>query len=59
MSVMNKIPLTLNSWIVSMGTPFDGLTLYGPFDNSQQAIEWASENDNGEPWEVAEINRPE
>jgi len=43
-------------YIVSVGTAFDGLTVYGPFEDIDLATEWASENDNGEPWEIAEVH---
>jgi hypothetical protein len=40
---------------VALGNAFDGITLYGPFEDHEEAIEWASENDGGKPWEVVTL----
>lgn len=45
--------------IVSVGTAFDGLTLYGPFDSTNEAVEWAKNHLQGETWEVVLLNDPE
>lgn len=39
-------------YVVSMGNLTDGFDFYGPFDSQEDAIEWASDNDNGEAWET-------
>lgn len=44
------------SYIISMGNICDGFTFYGPFDDPNAAVDWASENDGGEPWEICKVH---
>ena len=30
-------------YVVAVGDPFNGITLYGPFDGREAAFEWAEE----------------
>ena len=32
------------NFVVSFGNPFDGVTLYGPFSDSGDALDWAEAN---------------
>ncbi len=43
-------------YVVSTGTPFDGIDLTGPFESGEEAIEYASTLD--EPWGVIELTCP-
>jgi len=45
-------------YAVSFGDPFDGITLYGPFKDADDAGNWAAKNDNGEDWHVVRIYEP-
>jgi hypothetical protein len=36
--------------LVAKGNPFDGVTLYGPFDEGDDALEWAEFNDTEGDW---------
>jgi len=42
-------------YVIAMGNAFDGLTLYGPFDDKDFALEWAGESDGGMPWEIVTL----
>jgi hypothetical protein len=45
--------------VIVMGTIGDGFQIIGPFEDPEQAVEWASENDGGLPWEIVELEKPE
>ena len=45
-------------WIVTVGNPFDGFTIYGPFDSSDDATYWAEHNRDGDNWWLQEIKEP-
>ena len=44
-------------WIVSVGNPFDGLVVYGPFKNHTDALSWAE--DCGGDWYIIPLENPE
>lgn len=44
-----------NKFVVSVGNPFDGLTLYGPFDSSEEANEWVGDEARKEEWVVVPV----
>ena len=48
---------------VVIGNPFDGLSLYGPFDDATLANDWADEyvqaDKYGLDWWVVPLNDPE
>lgn len=46
---MAKITLS-GMMIVVSGNPVDGLYFFGPFNNSEEAIEWAEQSREGEWW---------
>ncbi len=35
-------------WVVALGDAFDGLSLFGPFDDCEEACEWAERNADGD-----------
>lgn len=43
----------MSTWVVAVGTPWDGVRLFGPFAFSADAEAWAEPWD--EPWEVVEL----
>jgi hypothetical protein len=45
-------------YAISVGSPFDGLTIYGPFDNGIEATKWAENHLQGESWELIELIDP-
>lgn len=47
----------MNQFVLVEGNPVDGLTFVGPFDDSEEAIEYG-EQGGGEFW-VAEMGLPE
>jgi hypothetical protein len=48
-----------DQWIVTVGNFIDGVTFYGPFKNHFEALSWAEEEVQGEPWNVAPLEDPE
>lgn len=46
-------------YCVAQGNPFDGVTLYGPFETSEEASEWAESNDGNFDWWIVNLNAPE
>ncbi len=45
-------------FIIATGNAFDGLTLYGPFDEMESAIEFA-ENERLEVWDCVLVEQAE
>lgn len=43
-------------YVVSLGDHFDGITLYGPFADFDDAMEWGIAT--GENWHIAEVEQP-
>lgn len=39
----------MNQFVIVIGNPIDGISLYGPFDDIEEAHEWA-ENNSDEWW---------
>lgn len=35
-----KIPNAKDSYVIAIGTPFEGITLYGPFESQRAAADW-------------------
>lgn len=46
-------------FVVAKGNPLDGITLYGPFDDEDTAIEWSESNDTEGDWWVVILHTPE
>lgn len=46
-------------WVVVVGNPFDGIRLIGPFEDGNDANEWADENCDTEDWWVVNIIDPQ
>jgi hypothetical protein len=46
-------------YVVVTGNPFDGLSLWGPFNDANEAGDWASIEMDGETWWVMAINPTE
>ena len=44
--------------VIATGNPFDGVTLYGPFDDAEHAMLWADANVRDEGWRVVKIREP-
>lgn len=45
-------------YCVAQGNPFDGVTLYGPFDTTEEADEWATANGDNLDWWIVDLNSP-
>lgn len=39
----------MDKYVIVIGNPIDGITIYGPFENMEEAHEWA-ENNSDEWW---------
>ena len=37
-------------WVVVLGNPVDGISIYGPFKNSMDAMTWAEKDPDGDWW---------
>ena len=48
----------MNKWVVVLGSPFDGMTLWGPFDTMGDAQEYG-EQFAGSDWWLVEVSPPE
>ena len=42
-------------FVVIAGSVIDGHTIYGPFSDTEDAIEWAESNLRNANWEVVEV----
>lgn len=47
-----------SQWIVSFGSPFSGMEVFGPFPSSEDAIEFAERYREYDSWEIAELKHP-
>jgi hypothetical protein len=47
-----------SGFAVAVGDPFSGMSLYGPFDTSAEAIEYADSKFFGENWWVMALLEP-
>jgi len=45
-------------YAVAFGNAFDGHNFYGPFDSSDEAIDYGSEREGGEGWFVIPLEVP-
>lgn len=46
-------------YVVIIGDPIDGLTFVGPFEDAEEAMAWAEENDdNIRSWWVSDLEMP-
>lgn len=45
-------------FIVVVGNVADGHTFFGPFVTHDEALEWAEERDDNEPWVITELWGP-
>lgn len=44
--------------VVAIGTAFDGIKLFGPFESAEDATDWASTEIKKEPWWVVPVEEP-
>jgi len=52
--------------VVAIGNPFDGIALWGPFEDNEEAVEWvakalktiAEQNSGGSDWWIIELEDP-
>jgi len=44
---------------VAHGNPFDGLTITGPFSDSEEAGDWALDHVRHETWWIVELEDPD
>lgn len=44
-------------YVVAVGNAFDGVKLYGPFDNADEASNWADAN-VVEEWNIVDLTDP-
>lgn len=46
-------------YVVSLGNPWDGMSLVGPFDTAEEACDWAEEHSaEGEEYFVKVVLKP-
>lgn len=45
-------------WITIIGNPVDGLSFYGPFENSEEAIDFGDRNADTDWW-ITELSKVE
>ena len=45
----------MDSWIVVIGNPMDGLSMFGPFLSEESAIEFAEIENGGQEWWVTKL----
>ena len=48
----------MNKWVVVLGSPFDGMKLFGPFDTMDDAHRYG-EGWDGNDWWLVEVSPPE
>ena len=48
----------LGQYAVAVGDAFDGINLYGPFEDGEEATIWAGDTIK-ESWNVVELQEPE
>lgn len=46
-------------YVVMVGNPVDGISLFGAFDDVEAANQWAEDTIKNETWWVVRINAPE
>lgn len=44
--------------VVAIGNPFDGIVMYGPFDTTDDANEWADHEVSNDTWWVMSLMDP-
>ncbi len=44
--------------VVVVGDPINGITIYGPFKDAEDAISWAQSEVTKEPWWTAALETP-
>lgn len=48
----------MNLYVVAVGNPFDGITLYGPYaEEKEEDLEWAADRFSGETWWVMKLEQ--
>lgn len=45
-------------YVVYIGDAFNGATLYGPFDDAEEATQWAEANEQDSDWHVVKLINP-
>jgi hypothetical protein len=46
-------------YIIAEGNPFDGLTIYGPFTTTEDAMAFAETYSGDDiPWELVKVHKP-
>lgn len=43
------------SYVLAIGDPFDGIDLYGPFDDPEDADTWAQDHGDGQAWTIVKL----
>lgn len=46
------------TFVVAVGDPFNGLTLYGPFKSEDQALDWAEQTGEDREFTVVRVEAP-
>jgi hypothetical protein len=49
--------MPMKQYALAYGNPTEGLSLYGPFESHDEAIAYASQDDDG-PWWIADLYAP-
>lgn len=44
--------------VVAVGHAFEGIKLYGPFKNAEEADEWAATEVTKDPWWIVPVEEP-
>ena len=49
----------MTQYVILDGNPLDGYSLYGPFDNENEAMRFADDNlDYGREWHITKLIEP-
>jgi hypothetical protein len=48
----------MKNYVVAVGNAFDGLTLYGPFNDEGEALRFAEDEISAAEWNVVLLNEP-
>jgi hypothetical protein len=58
-SVEAPTPKPKEHYDIAVGNPFDGMTVYGPFEESTHASQWALMNAPHDQWSIVPVESPE
>lgn len=48
----------MDMYVLLVGNPVDGIAVFGPFNNGEEANEWADDHLRNEEWWAVALNSP-